>query len=202
MSSFQEIKNDLYYCSVPLQRWLKPHPKANDGFGRNPFDRGDLYTCDISMHLPVLEYYASLCDYVTEFGVRFGVSTIALLAGARKKVTSYDYQPTPAVEYLKQLDLPCQWEFSTESTLSVEIQPTQFLFIDTEHTGTQVRAELHKHHDKITAGGYVGFHDTYANKHDDNYTGEILRFLKDNNYKIVYLTEANNGLIIAQKPNV
>jgi len=42
--------------------------------------------------LPILKKYASMCDYITEMGVEYGHSTIALLSGYPKKMISYDIE--------------------------------------------------------------------------------------------------------------
>ena len=48
---------------------------------------------DISAHLPLLEYLASKCSHVTEFGTRDGFSTCAFMSGLQKnqgKLVSFD----------------------------------------------------------------------------------------------------------------
>jgi hypothetical protein len=45
---------------------------------------------DISAHLPFLEYIASHCWYIVEFGTRDCYSTVAFLSGKPNSVTSYD----------------------------------------------------------------------------------------------------------------
>ena len=55
-----------------------------------------LFLCDtpsdINEHLPVLKELASQSDSVVEMGVRWVVSTFALLAGKPKSLTSMDIQ--------------------------------------------------------------------------------------------------------------
>ncbi len=41
---------------------------------------------DINEHLPVLKKYAEQCDHVTEMGVRYIVSTFALVLAKPKKL--------------------------------------------------------------------------------------------------------------------
>ncbi len=45
---------------------------------------------DINEHLPVIKKYAEMCDSITEMGVRYVVSTWALLSGSPKSITCYD----------------------------------------------------------------------------------------------------------------
>jgi len=45
---------------------------------------------DIREHLDTLREYASRCNSVTELGVRWVVSTWALMAGRPKRLTSFD----------------------------------------------------------------------------------------------------------------
>jgi hypothetical protein len=45
---------------------------------------------DINKHLQTLKLYASICDHITEMGVRKIISTYALLMGKPKKLISYD----------------------------------------------------------------------------------------------------------------
>jgi hypothetical protein len=47
---------------------------------------------DINEHLPLLRIYGSLVDHITEFGVRHGNSTVALLASKPQKMISYDWK--------------------------------------------------------------------------------------------------------------
>ena len=48
---------------------------------------------DINEHLPTLKKYAKECEHITEMGVRWVVSTYALLMGKPKKLISYDINP-------------------------------------------------------------------------------------------------------------
>ncbi len=122
-----------------------------------------LTTSDIVLHLPVLEYYASLCEHVTEFGVREGHSTVALISGCRGKVRSYDIIRSGIVDVLEQLKLPCDWRFEeldTGSSPGDAVGETDMLFIDTLHTYEHVKKELAIHGRK--ARKFLVFHDTFT----------------------------------------
>lgn len=56
------------------------------------FNRSRETESDIQEHLETLRRYSSLCDSVVEMGVRYIVSTWALLAGKPKKMISIDIQ--------------------------------------------------------------------------------------------------------------
>jgi hypothetical protein len=166
---------------------------------------------DIVLHLPVIEYYASQCIHCTEFGVRDGHSTVALIAGCRGDVVSYDIERTPVVDLLQNMILPCKsWKFKQADTGSpnLEIDRTDFLFFDTLHTYEHLSKELKYHGRK--AERYLGFHDTYTcgdydlsgadptavgimpaiNEFRDHYYSQ---------YKVVYSTKRNNGLLILER---
>lgn len=117
---------------------------------------------DINQLLPYLLLYASHCEHVTEFGVRQPTSTYALLASKAKTVFSYDIETQPEVAECIAL---CKkekrdWTFVEADVLKVEIEETDFIWIDTFHTYSQLKAELKLHAHK--ARKYIGFHDTHT----------------------------------------
>lgn len=88
--------------------------------------------------------------HVTEFGVREGHSTRAILDGLRArwaKLVSYDIDPPAAGDLLDYArDAEVLWEFRQEDTLTTDpIAPTELLFLDSAHTYDQVKAELIRH---------------------------------------------------------
>ena len=165
---------------------------------------------DIVLHLPVLEYYASLCNHVTEFGTRGGCSTAALLAGCKGEVHSYDIEVTPAVRLFENMDLPCKWHFHVGDTGSPQtnVAQTDMLFVDTLHTYEHVIKELTSHGRK--AGMFLAFHDTFTcgeldlSGPDPTAKGilpAIEEFLAmyPNEYHTVYRTDCNNGLWVLKR---
>lgn len=196
-------------------------------------DLKELYTnschtfSDIYMHLPILYEYAKKCEHVTEMGARGGNSTISFLCANPKKFVSYDYQytnPEPHLkrdverlisifESAKEQGLNC--EYIGADVLTIEIEETDFLFIDTWHCYEQLKRELQLHANKVKK--YIAFHDTYTygkkgegypvldpnHPQKDNFDGTggirlaIDEFLESNdNWEIEYETEQNNGLIV------
>jgi hypothetical protein len=167
---------------------------------------------DIVLHLPVLEYYASLCEHVTELGVREGCSTTAFIAGCPGTVHSCDILRSPNVDLLASMKLPCrQWLFTEMDTGSAEqaskIGETDLLFFDTLHTYDHLSNELALHGRK--ARSFLAFHDTYTcaeldvsgpNPKARGIMPAIVEFLdRYPDYKTVYRTTRNNGLWVLQR---
>ena len=77
-----------------------------------------------------------------------------------EKVVSYDIEDLASGKLQQWADLVgVEWEFRLEDTSKVEIEETDFLFVDTEHSYEQVKAEL-KNKDKVRK--FIGFHDTVS----------------------------------------
>ena len=117
-------------------------------------------TTDINEHLPVLRKLASQVDHVTEFGVREGNSTIAFAAANPSRLISYDIEQIPAdLEAQIAAFLPrFSFSFIRADVLTVEIEPTDLLFIDSFHTYAHLKKELELHANKVRK--YIVFHDT------------------------------------------
>jgi hypothetical protein len=119
---------------------------------------------DINEHLPTLKRYAEECDHVTEMGVRWVVSTYALLMGKPKTMVSYDLVPMENYGFNREdirsmaYNNGTNWEFIVDDVTKIEIKETDFLFIDTYHIYDQLKVELSLHGNK--AKKYIGFHDT------------------------------------------
>ena len=123
---------------------------------------------DFVVHVPMLRALASVCDHVTEMGVRTGVSTRALLA-ENCILRSYDIDINDYVEHLFQRAraLGKDVQYIKGNTLGIDIEPTDMLFIDTEHTYQQLSQELRLHAHKVRK--FLAFHDT-----DKPFGGELL----------------------------
>lgn len=117
---------------------------------------------DINEHLITLKEYVMLCDHITEFGVREGLSTYALLAGLPKKMYSYDivhnnnFNVDELYNWTKELNI--NYNYIIADTLTTTIEETDMLFIDTHHAYEQATRELERHSDKIRK--FIIFHDT------------------------------------------
>lgn len=115
---------------------------------------------DINEHCPVLYALAKECKHVTEFGTRWGVSTSALLYAEPEFLVCYDKSRQKEVSMLEELAKTTKTNFSffKRNVLEIEIDPTDFLFLDTWHAYIQLKQELKLHADK--ARKYIAMHDT------------------------------------------
>ncbi len=162
------------------------------------------WSTDINEHLPTLKALASGCDHVTEFGVRSGLSTTALLAGRPRTLVSYDMNRQPSVARLEALarETGTAFVFVLANTLDVEIVETDFLFIDTYHVYEHLLAELHLHGNK--ARKYIAMHDTtaYGERGQDGGRGlwqAITDFIAEGTFKVRDRYENNCGLTVLER---
>jgi hypothetical protein len=164
---------------------------------------------DINEHLPTLKRYTEECEHVTEMGVRWVVSTFAFMMGKPKKLISIDIDPVEKhgiktedlIELSKSVNV--DFTFVVGDTTKIEIEETDFLFIDTLHTYNQLKKELELHANKSKK--YIGFHDTttFAQIGEYKEVGlwpAIEEFLIANeNWVIFEKFENNNGLTILKR---
>lgn len=151
---------------------------------------------DINEHLPILRHYADRCAHITELGVRGCVSLFAFLASGANRVVAVDILDVwvPDVPKLK---------FICADDTSIEIENTDFLFVDTLHNANHLRKELNLHAAKV--GKYIGFHDVgiFGEHGDDGGQGlmyAINEFLAAHpEWRSVYFTTDNNGLMILER---
>lgn len=161
---------------------------------------------DIHEHLTTLHQYASMCDHITEMGVRWVVSTWAFLAARPKKMISYDVlDPIQWGVNMNDVITLAQSEgidysFVQKDVLTVEIEETDLLFIDTIHNYSQIKSEFKLHEPKVKK--YMILHDTttYATEGESGDKGiwyaveEFLYARRDWSLEERYLN--NNGLTI------
>ncbi len=122
------------------------------------FERAVGSVSDINEHCERLRELACECDHVTDFGMRPAVSTVALLAGQPGKVVSYNPWRYPEATVLESVVGRDAFEFKHGDSLSVEIDPTDLLFIDTKHTAIHLAQELEKHSARVKR--WIVLHDT------------------------------------------
>jgi hypothetical protein len=163
---------------------------------------------DINEHLPTLKKYAEECEHITEMGVRWVVSTYALLMGKPKKLISYDINPINSEPIQEMVKQDTNFEFRVGDTTKIEIEDTDLLFIDTLHHYRQLKLELHLHANKVKK--YIIFHDTttfewigesYEGKMDEKGLWyAIEEFLEENpHWEILERYTNNNGLTILKR---
>ena len=167
------------------------------------------HAVDINEHMPTLKKYAEECQHITEFGVQYANSTIAFMSGFPKRLISYDIVPIEQYgldrQYMKQLALSnnVDFDFIVGDTREIEIEETDILFIDTEHTYDQLIIELTKHGNKSRK--YIILHDTTSKGiHGDHGKDGLLKaineFLGENKeWQILETFTNNNGLTILKR---
>jgi predicted O-methyltransferase YrrM len=156
---------------------------------------------DINEHLPVLTEYANECSHITEFGTRTGVSTWAWLASKAKTIRCFDIDKEVENHLqthllaLKKLDK--DFTFTCVSTIAdkLDIEPTDLLFIDTDHTYEQCSKELQMHAHKVRK--YLIFHDTVLFKDLNKAISEFIEANKE--WKIKEVLTNNNGLTVLER---
>lgn len=167
---------------------------------------------DIHEHCPTLYELAKKCNHVTEFGTRWGVSTSALLYAQPKKLICYDISRHRMVSTLSDIAGETKFVFIKGNTREIEIEETDFLFIDTWHAYSQLKIELELHGNK--AKKYIAMHDTekYGEKSDTvkgtrpaekGLKPAIKEFLAANSqWTQLKHYKNNNGLTILRRTNV
>ncbi|MCB1712717.1 MAG: hypothetical protein KDH96_09665 [Candidatus Riesia sp.] len=170
--------------------------------------------------MPVLKEYAEKCSHITEFGVNAANSTAALLAGFPQTMRSYDIQTLKELHEAGDLEFLLEaaqennidFQFINKSSVQIEIEPTDLLFIDTWHVYLQLIQELRLHYSKVRR--YIIVHDTEIFKDKDiriNYRNEespgrglmtaINDFLNEHSedWRIKKHYTNNNGLTILER---
>lgn len=166
----------------------------------------DPYYRDFYLHMPVLRNLAKECGQVTEFGIAEGQSTRALLV---EPVTlrSYDLKLYTSVQQLFELarsmgkDAYC---FNAD-TLTLDIDETDLLFIDTWHVYPQLKQELTRHHSRVRK--YIAMHDTHTfgtsgetDKPDVGLLPAILEFLAETpGWRVKSHSTVCNGLTVLER---
>ncbi len=117
---------------------------------------------DIYKHLPTLLRYGLRCRHITEMGVRKVASTWPLLLSKPQRMVSYDILKDPNVDEVIQIaaEYNIDYSFIEADVLTVKIEQTDLLFIDTLHTYGQLTAELVKHATNVSK--YIVLHDTVS----------------------------------------
>lgn len=155
---------------------------------------------DINQHIETMHKYANECNHITEFGVRTGVSTWAWLASRAQVIRCFDIQNVSnnlKFHYESAKETKKDFTFTCVDTAAdkLDIEKTDLLFIDTNHTYGQCSKELKIHSHKVNK--YLIFHDTVL---CPDLNKAIEEFLKDNlNWKVKEIFTNNNGLTVLEK---
>lgn len=161
---------------------------------------------DINEHLLTLKSYAGDCKHVTEFGVRSGVSTLALLMAKPKVMVSYDINDCPVHHLVEEVKDDTDFEFIIGDTLKITIDITDLLFIDTLHNYNQLSKELELHADNVRK--FIILHDTtsyefvgesYSGKPEKGIWPAVEEFLENSDWELHKRYHTNNGLTILER---
>lgn len=158
---------------------------------------------DINEHMQKLCDYAKKCESVTEFGI--GRSTWAFLHARPKRMRCYDIR---AADFVLQQRLAgaagIDLRFQRGDTLSLDIEPTDLLFIDTYHVYRQLWVELERHAPK--AKKFIVMHDTktFGDRGEDGSApglmGAVGKYtLMHPEWRVAEKLDNNNGLTILQR---
>ena len=205
ISSYDSLLAEIPEQPDLARRWMNEchgsfnHLRVDEIIARH--QKNVVTVSDINEHLETIRRYAGLSSHVTEMGVRNVVSTWSLLAGKPTKAVSYDTYRSPSVDEVQAVaeQYGIEFEFVQKNVLDVEIEPTDLLFIDTEHTYEQLKSELGKHGEKSRK--YIILHDTAtfadvgANGNAPGLQAAIDEFLAQNpQWQIAECFSNNNGL--------
>ena len=118
---------------------------------------------NINLELDDLYRYGSLCKTIAELGVDVGFSTRAFLMAEPEVLISVDPVETPEIVTLREkikdeVEGYIDWRFVQDMSDNITLEPVDMLFIDTDHTYTQVVKELARFGDIVKR--YLVFHDT------------------------------------------
>ena len=156
---------------------------------------------DIHQHLTVLRDTGSGQKHITEMGVGTGQSTLAWLLVQPEKLVCYDLGWQECIPTLQRVKGQTDFRFFLGSSLHVEIEETDLLFIDTSHSYRALREELRLHAPKVR--NHLVLHDTttFADHGEDGSTPGLWQaveeFLAANpHWRILSRHHHSNGLTI------
>jgi hypothetical protein len=142
-----------------FQNLIKPY--SADMAAKSIFKQAVSNSSDLSEHLWFLYRIASLVNHITDLqsGGRGNSSSAFIYAKPRRLIT-YDLAPACNIELLEKAATGVGVEvlFFKQDVLTINIEPTDLLFIDTWHVEEQMREELARHADKVRK--YIVMHDT------------------------------------------
>lgn len=155
------------------------------------FEQHKVKPSDINEHLETILEFSKECSHITEMGVRWVSSTWPMLLSNPKKMISYDIVTYPHIKEVLNLskEYNIDYQFIQADVLSIEIEPTELLFIDTLHTYNQLVSELELHSDKVSK--YIILHDT---EHFGRIDEEIYQHASN---QIKYKNKSKAGLMTA-----
>lgn len=198
--SWSLVKSGYYLADVPaisaveagrakLAKMVVEYPTTIDEL----YQQRRRQESPINEHLATLQHYAARSNRVAEFGVETGNSTIAMLSARPRWMRSYDLNPI--LTDIPQVD-GTDWQFVQASSLELDLPIVDTLFIDTDHTYSQLKRELDRHHNRVTR--WMILHDT---EEFPAMTPAMYEFLDEPNCEFVLHKhyKNNNGLSILER---
>jgi glycosyltransferase involved in cell wall biosynthesis len=158
---------------------------------------------DLDQHMPKLKELAEQVDHVTEFSGR-RESAVALLAGLPKTLISHNGEPDALLKRLESLPLEGTNFKLMDSLYAKEIEKTDLLFLDTEHTFDRLLTELLQFGSQSTKR-FIVMHDTqiHGEKGSDGGRGlldAVATFLTEfPEWSVIYHTVEQYGLTVLGK---
>lgn len=161
----------------------------------------------VAEQLPILKSYTSKIDHVTEIGVNIGNSTRGFMAGRPKRMVGIDIKyfgkDTQRIKDLASNN-GIDYKYIVADSLSIEIEPTDLLFLDGNHSYDYVFQELVKH--SLNVSKWIFLHDITAEGRMSP-VGKPYAVLKatyafleiNNKWKVKLKDERHAGLMILER---
>lgn len=202
-SAFYEPETEIFNKELAKLKGLIPM----DNFLEEEYTRfSDAYYRDFYLHMPALRSLVKECEHVTEFGISEGQSTRAILVEP-VVFRSYDlYLHASVINLFAAAQSVGRNAYCfSASTLEIDIEETDLLFIDTLHTYKQLKGELDRHHSKVRK--YIAMHDTHtfgvsgeSTEPDIGLVPAILEFLSEHpEWKVKSHTTVCNGFTVLER---
>ena len=169
------------------------------------FDEDCAADTEIRGHLSLLRKLSALCEEVAELGTREGRSTVALIAGGPRRVSSYDQHECPRRPQIADAALAAgvRWDFHLGDSRRADLHPVDLLFVDTCHNLAHTSEELGRYAHLVRQ--YLVFHDTetYGWRGDDGREGvwqAIARLVKTTRqWRLLLHREESWGLTVLER---
>jgi len=143
--------------------------------------------CDIGEHMHVLRRLAAECPHIVEIGIANVISTWGILQGLADNPAeerSYlgidiKWPPLDNLQFAQEEaeKRGISFEFRLGNDLHLDIEPADFLFIDSMHTYCHLSYELETFSPKIRK--YIAMHDTsepWGHREDGEYQGDYSEY--------------------------
>lgn len=153
---------------------------------------------DMFKHLPTIRKYVAEGDVVLELGVRYCVSTWALLANKPKTLISVDIVRPPEADLNEVIraaeQIGTKFQFIQNDSTVIEMEsPIDVLFVDTLHLYSHIVKELWRHAGNTKK--YIIFHDY----HIPEVSACIHDFLYNTEWEWAEINAEGTGLAVLRR---